>query len=201
MASNSQTLTRKILEHASELPEGTPLQSDGLLHLGNRPAVGRALSRLSKCGKLFRIGRGIYVLPIYSRWGKAAPYPCQTVKALAEQRGERVVFDCASAANLLGLTTQNPMREIYLTSGRSCTLFFGRQEVELRHAPDWQLALGESKAGKALRALEWFGPNWKDTAVKQLRRLLSKKDREKLASVSTPMPAWVSAAVREISHG
>lgn len=201
MASKSLALARKILEQASKLPEGTPLQSDGLLHLGNRSAVGRAMSRLSKRGELFRIGRGIYVLPINSRWGKAAPYPCQTVMALAEQRGERVVYDCASAANLLGLTTQNPMREIYLTSGRSCTLYFGQQEVELRHAPDWQLALGETKAGKALRALEWFGPNWKDSAVKQLRRLLSKKDRAKLASVTTPMPAWVSSAVREITHG
>ena len=81
------------------------------------------------------------------------------------------------------------MREINLTSGRSRTLYIGRQEVMLRHAPDWQLTLGESKAGKALRTLEWLGPNWKDTAVKQLRRLYSKMDREKLASVSTPMPA------------
>lgn len=201
MTARSKPLRQKILEHARELPEGTPLLAGGLLHLGNRARIRRVLSRLAKCGDLFRVGRGIYVLPIYSRWGKATPYPYQTVTALAEQRGESVVFHSASAANVLGLTTQNPMQEIYLTSGRSRTLYFGRQEVELRHAPDWQLALGESKAGKALRALEWYGPDSKDVAVKQLRRVLSKKDRKKLASVSTPMPAWVSAAVREISHG
>ena len=59
MTSKTKPLTQKILEHARELPEGAPLQTAGLLHLGNRPAVGRALSRLEKWGELFRIGHGM----------------------------------------------------------------------------------------------------------------------------------------------
>lgn len=201
MTIKTKPLTLKILEHAHELPEGAPLQTAGLLHLGNRPAVGRALSRLEKWGELFRIGHGIYVLPLVCRWGKSAPLAYPTVKALAEQRGERIVVNCLSAANLLGLTTQNPMTEIYLTSGPTRNLYFGKRVVELRHAPDWQLVFGETKAGKALRALEWFGADWREHAVMRLRRSLDKRDRDKLAGLTMPMPAWVARAVREIAHG
>ena len=45
----------------------------------------------------------------------------------------------AAAANALGLTTQVPMRAVYLTSGPSRRLKLGAQMIEIRHAPIWQL--------------------------------------------------------------
>ncbi|MCV2367017.1 DUF6088 family protein [Roseateles oligotrophus] len=41
---------------------------------------------------------------------------------MALQRGEAIVSHGAGAANALGLTTQVPMRAIYLTSGRCRSL-------------------------------------------------------------------------------
>jgi hypothetical protein len=55
------------------------------------------------------------------------------------KRGEIVVGNGAAAANALGLTTQVPVREVFLTSGRSRKLKLGAQTVELQHAPPWQL--------------------------------------------------------------
>ena len=46
----------------------------------------------------------------------------------------------AAAANALGLTTQVPVRSVYLTSGRSRTMILGKQVIELQHAPRWQFA-------------------------------------------------------------
>lgn len=62
------TLTKQILEHATGLPEGTPVVAKELLHLGNRAAVDQALSRLVQRGSLLRASRGIYVLPIEGRF-------------------------------------------------------------------------------------------------------------------------------------
>jgi hypothetical protein len=67
-----QTLVRQILKHATGLPEGTPLVAKELLHLGSRAAVDQALSRLVQRGAFLRAGRGIYVLPVDSRFGN----PC-----------------------------------------------------------------------------------------------------------------------------
>ncbi len=68
----------------------------------------------------------------------------QAVEALAAQRGEVIVSSGAAAANSLGLTTQVPVRTVYLTSGRTRKMSLGKQIVELRHAPRWQLAKGWS---------------------------------------------------------
>ena len=136
-----QRLTEEILAHAEGLPEGTPVAAKSLLHLGNRAAVDQALSRLSERGQLIRVGRGVYLRPVTSRFGTRAPTVQQAVEALANQRGEVIVSSGAVAANAFGLTTQVPIRSIYLTSGRSRTMNVGMQVVELRHAPRWQLVL------------------------------------------------------------
>ena len=130
-----QTLAKQVLEHAAGLPEGTPLAAKELLHLGSRAAVDQALFRLVRRGTLFRAGRGIYVRPVESPFGTRSPSTVKMVEGLANQRGETIVAHGAAAANTLGLTTQIPMRAIYLTSGRSRHLKLGAQTVEFRHAP------------------------------------------------------------------
>ena len=114
-----RTLAKQVLEHAAGLPEGAPLVAKELLHLGSRAAVDQALSRLVQRGALLRAGRGLYVLPVESRFGTRAPSAAKVVEGLANQRGETIVPHGAAAANALGLTTQVPMRAVYLTSGPS----------------------------------------------------------------------------------
>ncbi|MFB1487253.1 MAG: DUF6088 family protein [Thiocapsa sp. C3-sup] len=154
-----QPLTEQILEHATRLPKGTPVAAKSLLHLGNRAAVDQALARLAERGKLLRAGRGVYLLPVTSRFGTRAPSVEQAVEAIAAQRGEIIVSSGAAAANNLGLTTQVPVRLVYLTSGRTRKMSLGKQIVELRHAPRWQLAMPHQPAGQAVRALAWLGPD------------------------------------------
>ena len=125
-----QTLAKKVLEHAAALPEGSPLVAKEFLHLGSRAAVDQVLSRLMQRGSLLRVGRGIYVLPVESRFGTRAPSAVKMVEGLASQRGETIVLHGAAAANALGLTTQVPMRAVYLTSGPSRRLKLGAQMVE-----------------------------------------------------------------------
>ncbi|HEY5330609.1 MAG TPA: DUF6088 family protein, partial [Acidobacteriaceae bacterium] len=142
-----------LVHYISRLPEGKHITAKELLHLGNRAAVDQVLSRLAKSGQLLRVSRGLYVAPVQSRFGARPPSASKTVESLGEQRGETVVRHGAAAANALGLTTQVPVREVYLTSGPSRELKLGAQVVELRHAPSWQLVLPGSVAGDAVRAL------------------------------------------------
>ena len=53
------SLPERIMEYAEAKPEATPIQADNLLHLGDRAAVARALSRLARSGRLLRICRGV----------------------------------------------------------------------------------------------------------------------------------------------
>lgn len=196
-----QRLTEQILAHAEGLPEGAPVAAKGLLHLGNRAAVDQALSRLAERGQLIRVGRGVYLRPVTSRFGTRAPSVEQAVEALANQRGEVIVPSGAAAANTLGLTTQVPVRSVYLTSGRTRTMSLGKQVVELRHAPRWQLAMAHRPAGEAVRVLAWLGPEKAEAALKTLKRKLSSTAFRELATAAPQFPTWLARSVGKAAHG
>ena len=181
-------LNEQILERAGTLPEGAPLRAKELLHLGTRVAIDRSLSRLVRSGQLLRAGRGMYVRPVETRFGVRPPSVPKVVEALGAASGETLVLSGAAAANALGLTTQVPVRVVYLTSGRTRLLSVGAQTVELRHAPPWQLELPEGRAGQAIRALAWFGQERASEAVQALRGKLSGTELQALTAVQGRLP-------------
>lgn len=194
-------LAEQILAYAKGLPEGTPIAAKGLLHLGNRAAVDQALSRLAERGHLVRAGRGVYLHPVESRFGTRSPSVEQAIHAFATQRGEVIVPTGAAAANMLGLTTQVPVRSVYLTSGRSRKMTIGKQSVELRHAPHWQLSMADRPAGRAVRALAWLGPEKAEPALKALKRKLPPTAFGELVAAAPQYPTWLAQSVGKVAYG
>jgi Family of unknown function (DUF6088) len=175
-----QRLTEQILEQAAKLPEGASVSAKELLHLGTRAAVDQALSRLARRGRLMRAGRGLYV------------------QAIAGAKGEVIASHGATAANALGLTTQVPVRAVYLTSGRTRKLKIGKQTVELRHAPRWQLAMAGRPAGEAIRALAWLGEEQTETALRTLQRRLPSGALQEIVAARPQLPTWLAEQVSRL---
>ncbi len=194
-------LTERILAHMTGLPEGAPVSAKGLLHLGNRAAIDQALSRLTARGQLIRAGRGVYMRPISSRFGTRTPSVEQAVEALATQKGEVIVSSGAAAANALGLTTQVPVRFVYLTSGRNRKMRLGEQVVELRHAPRWQLVLANRPAGEAVRALAWLGPEKAEAALTTLKRKMPPSAFGELVAAAPQLPTWLAQSIGRVVYG
>lgn len=190
-----KSLPESILLRAQSLPEGGVLSPKEFLHLGSRVAVDQAFSRLVKAGKLLRVVRGTYVAPVAGRFGTRAPAPEKVLKSMAEQSGEVFAPHGASAANALGLTQQVPIREVYLTSGRTRKLKLGRSEVLIKHVPRWMLALGTGPAGAAVRALAWMGPAHAGESLARLRRTLSRTEWRALAFARAALPSWMAQAI------
>ena len=190
-----KTLPEVILDHAHALPEGRVLSPKEFLHLGSRSAVDQALSRLARQGILFRVGRGAYVSPVSGRFGIRPPAPAKVVESLASQNGETVAPHGAAAANYLGLTQQVPIREVYVTSGRTRKIQLGRSEVLVKHVPKWMLALGIGPAGSAVRALAWMGPEMARQSLITLHQTLPRQEWEILASSRAGLPSWMARAI------
>lgn len=190
-----QSLREAVIEYAGRRLEGVPLVAKEFLHLGSRAAVDQTLSRLARRGVLMRLGRGLYVRPVEGRFGVRPPEAAVVVQAIVAQGGETVVPHGAAAANELGLTTQVPAREVYLTSGPTRKLRLGNQVVELRHAPAWQLVLPEGKAGALIRALAWLGPENASSAVDSVRAKLSEAERSAAVAMRRMLPAWMAQQV------
>ena len=194
-----QTVAKQVMEYAAQALEGTPLAAKELLHLGNRAAVDQALSRLVKRGALLRVGRGIYVRPVESQFGVRAPSATKMIEGMANHRGETIVLHGAATANALGLTTQVPMRAIYLTSGPSRHLKLGAQTIVLRHAPTWQLILPNQPAGEMMRALAWLGPEKARKAIQKLRSKLPQTELKKIVSARSRLPTWMAQEISTLT--
>lgn len=192
-----ESLSKRILDEVATLPEATPICAKALLHLGKRAAVDQALSRLARRGQLPRVGRGLYLRPIETRFGTRAPSVETVLEALKTEGGEMIAPSGASAANKLGFTTQVPIRTVYLTSGRSRRLQFGAQTVELKRAPRWQLML-PGHAGDVIRAFAWLGNERASELTSQLRRTLSSQTVQTLSRVRPQMPMWIAEEVSSL---
>ena len=190
-----RSLPSQIMSQVTESPEGAILCPSAQLHLGSRAAVDQALSRLARKGELMRVCQGVYVQPIRTRFGLRPPSIEKVIASLSELWGETIVPCGGAAANALGLTTQVPVRSVYLTSGRSRKLRLGELTVELRHAPRWQLAAPHRPAGEVVRALSWLGPDEVEAALELIGGKLSAEDFQELAASRAVMPAWVAEPV------
>lgn len=196
------SLTRRITQHASTLPEGAPLCPNGLLHLGYRAGVDQALSRLARRGRLMRVCQGVYVRPIQTRFGTRPPAVEKVVASLSALWGEVIVPSGAAAANLLGLTEQVPVRPVYLTSGPTRQLRLGDQTVQLRHAPRWQLVAPHRPAGDVVRALAWLGPEEAEAGLREVASRILDGDLAELAKACAILPAWIAEPVSGlVAHG
>jgi len=192
-------LAETILSAAQALSEGGLLSAKEFLHLASRAAVDQTLTRLTREGKLMRVGRGAYAAPVISRFGVRPPSIEAVIKAIESVSGEVIVANGATEANALGLTTQVPTREVFLTSGRSRKLQLGNRTVELKHGHRWQLVLGARPAGMAIRALSWLGSEQASSALKMLHTKLPPAEWAALRSARAILPSWMARAVSEAS--
>ncbi len=190
-------LAQSILSQAQSLPEGGLLSPKEFLHLGSRAAIDQTLSRLAREGKLLRVGRGAYSLPVQGRFGVRPPSTEAVVEAIESTSGETVVASGAAEANALGLTTQVPTREVFLTSGPSRRLKLGNREVELKHGNRCQMLLGKRPAGKAIRALIWLGPEQGPMILDVLKSKLSIQEWEAMRQARAGLPSWIAKAISE----
>jgi hypothetical protein len=192
----------RIVAYAKSQPEGALFGAHELLGFGARAAVDQALVRLVNAGDIMRVARGTYTLPVATRFGLRGPDELLLARSFARREGVTIARHGADEAHRLGLSTQVPVKTVWLTSGRAALLSVGSQTVAFKPAAQWLLADPGGRAGALLRAVAWLGV---DEAVEQLRALgpsLSAAERETLLDARGQMPGWMAKAVSDsLSHG
>src|SRR4051812_14236133 len=188
-------VTQAVAAQASQLPEGALLSAKGLLHLGKRPAIDQALTRLAQRKELLRAGRGLYVRPVKTKFGIRAPAPETVVKEIAKSHAELVAKHGAAEANALGLTTQVPIKSVFLTTGKSRKLKLGSESVELQNAPSWLVQ--PTRGGEAIRALFWIGQSRAGKALATLKPSLPTEAINQMVALRSVLPEWLSKSISE----
>jgi len=108
-----------IAEKISSFEEGMIFFIDDFLDFGSSESVKKALYRLETKDKIKRLSHGIYYKPKFSKIvGELLPSVEEVAQAIARRDKARIIPTGVYAENILGLTTQVPMKLVFLI--RSC---------------------------------------------------------------------------------
>ncbi|MFK7808178.1 MAG: DUF6088 family protein [Saprospiraceae bacterium] len=173
---------------------GSILFSEDFQELNNSGAVKVALHRLVKRGDLKRLARGIFTKPKYSELvGDILPTTEAIAVAIAKRDKARILATGSYAMHVLGLTTQIPLKLVYLTDGSPRKITIGKRTIQFKKTSPKNLALKGDISKLVVQALKEIG---KDQATKneinKIQNLLKKEDRKTLKHDITLAPQWIA---------
>lgn len=176
---------------------------DHFRDLGSRDAVASALKRHKQSGMIRQLARGLYDYPRKDdQLGILLPATDAIAKALTGRDAIRLQPSGAYAANLLGLSTQVPMKVVYLTDGRSRTVQIGAQQIILKQTTPRNMATAGKISGLVMQALRHLGQSQVDgKVVELLDRRLDDAARKQLMKDIRYAPAWIAGIIRKLVAG
>lgn len=165
-------------------------------------AVATALGRLTKKGSIRRLARGLYDLPEqHPELGPLLPSVEEVVRAIERSDAITVQPTGAYAANLLGLSTQVPMRVELYTNGPRKVIRYGRQQILLKPTTPRNMAAAGTKAGLIIQALRHIGERHVDEdMIAQIAGQLDDEDRKSLMQHRVNAPAWIARILTRLAQ-
>ena len=148
-------IERKI----SHLKAGRLLFPSDFRGLGSDMAIKNALSRLARSGKIDRLSHGLYYLPEHDpKFGKLLPSLEKIAVEVARHEHLKIKPAGAYALHRLGLSTQVPMKQVYITSGLPKRLKVGKGTIIFKPAVSKKFALKGPISSLLIQALEELDP-------------------------------------------
>jgi hypothetical protein len=192
-------MERPIVENniANELkllPQGSVFFVDDFLDFGIPESVKKALLRLKEKEILVRLAHGIYLYPkIDKEFGVLFPSTEDIAKAIARRDKARIVLTGVQALNKLGLSTQVPMKVVYLTDGATRNIKVGKRTITFKNTSPKNLSTKGEISSLVIQALKTIGQTKVDeNTISKIQTLLQKEKVENIINDAKLAPAWIN---------
>ena len=158
--------------------------------------------RHTRAGTIRQLARGLYDFPVeHQRFGTIPPSDQSIADALKGRDDFRIQLSGAHAANMLGLSTQVPVRTIYLTDGKARRVKIGKREIVLKNTSTRQMATAGRVSGMVIQALRWIGQRDVDERmIATLRHRLSDEHKQQLLKDQRYAAAWIAGVMRAVAQ-
>ena len=166
----------------------------------NQDYIGDLLAAYMKEGKLVRLANGVYLKTTVTRFGPVYPSPTEIAEAIARRDHAQVLMSGLAAENYFGLSTQVPMKVVFLTSGSARKLTVGNTEIEFKRGVPRNFAFKDRTMATLCLALKSIG-NGHVTEEQRavLKRFLSEYMKEHAVNEDIKlMPQWIQRLLNEI---
>lgn len=166
--------------------------------LGNYEAVRKSLQRLTKDKSIERIAKGIYFLPKkHERLGIIYPHAEQIAKAIAKRDKARIIATGSTALNLLGLSTQIPLKVVFLTDGSARKVKVGKQTIEFKKTNPKNLSIEHRLTNLVIQGLKAIGEkNVTQEQLQQTQSIIDQSDERNLVYQNLKnAPVWIQKII------
>lgn len=194
-----QSTEYKIKKHISQKKKGELLFPDDFRKFGSSEAVRLALHRLEKEGFVRRITQGIYVRPKRSKYvGEVMPSAEQIAKAIAKRDKIRLVPTGVYALSALGLSTQVPLRLVFLTDGAPREIKLGNRSIKLKKTTPKNLSAKGEISSLVIQGLREIGKEQvTDEKEAKIIALLKKEHPKTLLHDIALAPVWIQDIMKK----
>ncbi|MBD0833358.1 DUF6088 family protein [Aestuariibaculum sediminum] len=185
----------KIEQKIKNLKQGSIVFTEDFQDYGSPGAVKVALHRIVKKGMLHNLARGIYAKPTFSNLlnQEVLPSTEEVAKAIAKRDKARILPTGAYAQNMLGLSTQVPLKLVYLTDGSPRKITIGNRTIQFKKTTAKNLALKGEISKLVVQALKEIGKdNVTDHELETIHKLLLKEDIKELKHDIRLAPQWIA---------
>ena len=197
MLSTHNQIENAILENR----KGKIFFSSNFSKYGTDVAIRHAFSRLCKEKLLIRLTAGIYLYPeIDKEIGVIYPSIEKIAKAIARQEKARIIPTGVYALNALGLSTQIPMRVVFLTDGTPRMINIeGEASIKFKKTAPKYLSFKSKLMSLIVFALREIGEG-KATSeqLEKLKNLLQNEKKEIIINDLNLAPAWVKNTISKL---
>ncbi|UWD35043.1 DUF6088 family protein [Mycoplasma cottewii] len=195
------TYISQIQDRINDLKNGKVFISDDFLDIASSETVRRTLNKLAKEQKIRRVMNGFYYSPRYSELIKE--YEQVRIEELAKAIARKNNWDIApfglACLNILGLSTQVPVKVIYVSSGKSKIYKVGKMLLEFRKVSSREISNMSLKTRIVIQAIKEIGnENMTDNYIDRIRKELTESEKQNLLVEAKNTTKWIYEHIKEI---
>lgn len=188
------SIHRQIVKRIEQEGRGKVIFSSDFISISNTENIKKVLLRLEQKERLVRLSRGIYLYPkLDKELGILQPSIEDIAKAIAKRDRARIVPTGVLALNKLGLSTQVPMKVVYLTDGAPRSIQLGKHSIKFKKTTPKNLMARGEISSLVIQALREIGKdNATEEQLTRIHDLLLKEDTENIFHDSQVAPVWIA---------
>jgi predicted transcriptional regulator of viral defense system len=189
-----QSIKNKIELTIKQKGRGKIIFTKDFSLLGTEFVIRQSLSRLCKEGLILRLSAGAYLYPKISKLiGTVYPSINEIIEQIAKREKSRIVPTGLYALNKIGLSTQVPMRFVFLTDGAARELTIAGVKVKFQKTIAKNLAFKGKLTILVVFALKEIGKNnLQANELHKINELLSHEPKDVIIHDSRLAPNWIA---------
>ncbi len=194
-----ESVEKRVLNQIDGFDPGKVFFAETFLEISNAKAINKALELLAKKDKIARVATGIYTKPkISDVLGRLTPPTEDIAAAIAKRDRARIVPTGNYALHALGLSTQVPLKIVYLTDGASRKIDLGNRNIIFKKTAPKNLEAKGPISRLVIQALKTIGKNRvQPFEEKKIAALLSTEKKEYLEHDILLAPEWIRKIMRK----